>query len=173
MQKYELEGFPEHYIACGIDNISEMLKNGAYHRYFQGDKDENLAYLKAEWRDYLGKIFRAALLIETYWPDSDSYLLHELNYTKSSILYTLKKYGVEPHFLGLLDKAQVDENRIKSDSQSPLDRNLKENVCFQNKVRPLAEKGRTYCDVRFWGYDLDGKLGVPSQLIVKAPSEGW
>src|SRR5262249_53659587 len=106
-------------------------------------------------------------------PDSNVNLLNELNYTRSSILYVLKKYGIEPHALSLLNKPPVDESRIISDSDSPLDTNLKEHPSFQRKAKPLAEEAPTCCDVRVWGYDLGGSPEVKSRLIVKARNEAW
>ena len=176
LKEFSSEYIPEYYYPCGIDTILKKLEDkNDYQDNFSGDEKYIKKMLLKDWDFYMDKIFRAVLLLKTYWPDElDTKLARELSHTRNVICYTLWRYDIAPHRLELLDKSVVDGERITSDSRTPLEEVVKGSKRIREMVMlRRAQESHIYCDVSVWGFDVDDRLQTPSQLIVKAPGDGW
>jgi len=164
---------PAYFSACGIGKILTWLQEKPSQHQVLFESEQTLCpSLQGHWRDYWWQIFRSVLLLETYWPDEqDAQLYEELRYSRDVIRHILAKYGIRVHSLGLLDQATLN-TEVQDGFSSSLEAELRNNAHFYETVKPRADKGRTYCDVGAWGYDVDGNV-KKSTVIVIGPGEMW
>jgi len=163
---------PAYFSACGIGKIVTWLQEKPSQYQVLLESEQICPSLQGHWQEYWWQIFRSGLLLETYWPDETAAQLYEeLRCSQEVIRAILAKYGIRVHSLGLLDKAALNK-AVQDGFASSLDAELRNNAHFYETVKPRADKGRTYCDVGAWGYDIDGNV-KKSTVIVLGPGVMW
>ncbi|WP_133510182.1 hypothetical protein [Candidatus Thiosymbion oneisti] len=141
--------------------------------------------LQGQWHETLQLLYRALLLIKTYWPEgADKELMLRLRQAQATATILLERYGIAPHVLRLpVDWQWIEERRdwVEETRGSTIDQALELDQAFRDQIRPSSSKEATFCDIATWGYDLiespgTGQkpvVGTKSQLLVKEPGSRW
>lgn len=161
------------YRACRLDNLYSQLADTSNLDFFaEGASQESI---EGQWKTYLWLIYRANLLVKTYWPQQESELQQQLGDCMLSVGQLLRKKGIYPHALGLLGKFKLIDDEVIDAPNSPINQDLVSLPAFKAMVNPDNDNPVIYCDVGIWGYNTITETGIKnteliSKLIAKDSS---
>jgi hypothetical protein len=124
--------------------------------------------LQGQWNFFVQHIFRAALLLRTYWPtEADAELLNHLDDAISASHRALSCYGLTPHRLELLmDPQWLDDRRAwLNTTRGTMDQDLLNAEAVQRHILLMAEQTPVYCDVIAWGLDTTSGTLVQESIL--------
>lgn len=164
----------DYYSPSGLPNVWKELEDKEFYALY---KAKNLAEaLKAQWRDLAQHVFRAALLLKTYWGRAaDDLLIARLDDTMAATRFALLRQGLAPHALELLvNRDWIEERQGWISGTRNVDEALLEAKAFRSLVMPCAQQGPVYCDVVTWGLDATNGTTVEKSILAeRQPSDHW
>jgi hypothetical protein len=169
-----------HFAACGLPRVCERLgQKSSFMSFWKSDTPSDA--MVGQWNDYLQHIYRASLLLDSYWSDGNTELRDHLRQCLDTIALALRLQGVQPHHLELpVERTWVQERvtRVSEARDQAFDPLLEADPQFRERIKAVSEQRPIYCDVARWGYDLIAAKGSvtlsePSKLVIKEPGSRW
>ena len=164
----------DYFRPSGLPKVSNALAEKTFFNFYTSNNPEEA--LKGQWGGFVQHVFRAALLLQTYWrAEVDPALLARLQEVQASARLALLAYGLVPHELELLvDRDWLDQRRGWIESSREVNDDLLNAGPFRTCVAPLAAKAPVYCDVVTWGLDSNSEGTVTKSILAeRQPSDHW
>jgi uncharacterized phage infection (PIP) family protein YhgE len=179
LQKYLTECGPLDspiYRACKLNELQKLQLDTNNQTLFE--QGSPVTRIKGRWKGQLSLIFRADLLLNTYWPSQEPQLQTLLGECVLATKHLLHKRDFYPHELALLEQSALIKGQIEYEPNRPSNEALQNQIDFITRVKPLAEQGPVYCDVATWGYDLvdaagNKEVGEKSLYVGKEQDSTW
>jgi hypothetical protein len=163
------------YDACRLGELCIKLGDLNYFNLFMDGASQRRVV--GWWKGPLSIIYRAELLLRTYWPDQQV-LLDLLADCVAASQRLLHKRGIEPHKVVLLDSSVLISEVIEYNPENVINDDLKGLIAFAEKVKPLAAKELVYCDVAIWGSEQtatedSNATSLATSLVGLNDDEDW
>ena len=164
------------YEACQFGYLVDSLKSrrliSLFHKGFSTDS------LEARWRSQFQLIFRAHLLVKTYWPKVDSELYWQLAEVVFVLRKILKSKRIIPHKIDLLDEIVFTKSSIEYSPECHVKKALLSDEVFKQQILSQLSEKMIYVDVSTWGFDRmlpDGQLETVdvSKIVGLNEIEQW
>jgi hypothetical protein len=168
------------YQALKLTELQQTIAINSCVQLFTVDEYEQVEKLKARWLSYLWLIYRAKLMLDTFYPLSQYELKAKLAGCIKAIDIILKSRGILPH---LLDQQELFKTKLVSKKIVFYSEKEREGEVvnipewseaallklpeFISKIELVQGEDAVYCDVAFWGYDLVNENNQ-SQLGIKS-----
>ena len=154
--------------ACNFSEVTKRVPDNYknfWSKFCGGEPHARSQYLIADWHLFFFHIWRADLIVATYWPDLPG-LRTSFRKAKLSIEPLLSQHAIKPHDIHLLGKPAdiAVPNKIEIDDNAKISEFLEDSEIFQSEVKQLSSQYTIVCDIRFWGIDTVGG-GNDSYLV--------
>ena len=147
--------------AVGLNVLQEKLSEIHHFRKFY-ETDEFSAYLVGHWKDNIQLIFRACLLLESYFQlDMQNPVLIDLRLARSAATKLLYEHGLIPDDFQLPAPSHEFECKFEVAVHGDIPADLANHPGFKDKVQALRRSGehKVVCYVNRWG--LSAQAGAP------------
>ncbi len=139
--------------AVKLDVLLERLNQfDEFHRFYE--IDELSEFLIGHWQDYIQLIFRACLLLKSYFQlDPRHSILLDLNLARSAAAKLLDEHGLIPDDFELPAPSDRFERKFEVTVHGEIPADLVSHAGFKDKVQALRKSGvhKVACYVSRWG----------------------
>ncbi|QQO56165.1 MAG: hypothetical protein N838_25220 [Thiohalocapsa sp. PB-PSB1] len=145
------------FVPIGLDRFADKIAERTQFKTLYSSKTPTEA-LQGQWSDFVWLLFRATLLLDTYWPDVAPESSLRLRWCKNIIESVLALHEIYPHPVELPVNARWIVNHPWAEGifhadpvvPMPAPRQL-----VQQAAKASGKKGPLYYDVVQWGFGLD------------------